>query len=56
MAIHYQHIRVVNLHSATVDQLAQIDPAQFDQVLFAFSVETFGYDSLASDALSLVTG
>ena len=56
MAIHYQQIRVVNLHSATVDQLAQIDPAQFDQVLFAFSVETFGYDSLASDALSLVTG
>ena len=51
IAIHYQQIRVVDLRSVTADQLAQINPDSFDQVLFAFSVETFGYDSLVGDVL-----
>ena len=51
IAIHYQQIRVVDLRSVTADQLAQINPDSFDQVLFAFSVETFGSDSLVGDVL-----
>ncbi|MDD3194026.1 MAG: DHHW family protein [Oscillospiraceae bacterium] len=51
IAIHYRQLRVVNLHAVTSAQLSQIDPAQFDQVLFAFSVEQFGYDSCVSDML-----
>ena len=51
MALHYQQVRVVDLNTATPAQLSQIDPDCFDQVLFAFSVEHFGYDSFVSDAL-----
>lgn len=51
MAIHYLQIRVVDLHTVTTEQLSQIDPDAFDQVLFAFSVDQFGYDIFISDSL-----
>ena len=51
MAIHYRQIRVVNLLFATLSQLEQIHPEEFDQVLFVFSIDSFGYDSTISYAL-----
>lgn len=53
MAIHYQQIRVVNLQLATSSQLDQIKAEEFDQVLFAFSLNSFGYDSLISRQLDI---
>ncbi len=51
MAIHYRQIRVVDLRSATASQLALIQPEEFDQVLFAFSLESFGYERVLGETL-----
>ena len=48
MAIHYRQIRVVDFRSATASQLALIQPEEFDQVLFAFSLDSFGYERILS--------
>ena len=52
LATHYPYIRVVNLLQADPRQLARIRPDGFDQVLFCFSVGTFGYDRTIGDQLS----
>lgn len=51
MAIHYRQIRVVDLRSVSASQLAQIDPEAFDQVLFAFSLESFGCERVLGKTL-----
>ena len=41
LIVHYEHITVVNPAEATDDQLAALDPDEYDQVLFTYSVKTF---------------
>ena len=41
LIVHYEHITVVNPAEATDDQLASLDPDEYDQVLFTYSVKTF---------------
>jgi len=53
LAPHYRQITVVNPLGATDEQLAAIDPARYDRVIFACSVKTFSqepiYARLAAD-------
>lgn len=50
LACDYRHIRAVDLSQVTDQQLRSIRPSQFDEILFAYSVDTF----MHSDALSRI--
>lgn len=41
LACDYQYIRFVDLSSATPQQLADIDTGEYNEILFAYSVDTF---------------
>lgn len=41
ISVHYGHVTVVDLRHTTDEQLASIDPEDYDQVLFAYSVKNF---------------
>lgn len=51
LASHYQYIRVVDLMQVTDAELERIRPDGYDQVLFCFSVGTFGYDRTVGNQL-----
>ncbi len=52
IAVHYRQLRVVDLRFADSTDLDKIDIDRFDQILFAFSVESLGYDRTISESLA----
>jgi len=52
ISVHYGHITVVDLRYTTDEQLSEIDPEDYDQVLFAYSVKNFTQNDFEIDRIA----